>query len=71
MYIDSMERFNSQKTCAGLRNHLLTPIYSVNISKIPIRHPGPDLGAAEGGKVPKINFGGFGDPVTYANVPVG
>ena len=33
----------------------------VNISKIPIRHTGPDLGAAEGEKVPKIDFGGFGD----------
>ena len=59
--IDSIERLYSQKMCAGMCHHLLAPIYSVNISKIPIRQPGPIWEPPKAKKVPKIDFGGFGD----------
>ena len=48
--------------CAGLRNHLLAPIYHVRISKIPIHQIVPIWEPPIVEKVPKTDFGGFSGP---------
>ena len=61
-----LAKLYTQIARAGPRNRLM--YYR---TKIPDTADSPDLGAAEGEKVPKSDLGGSRDPVTSTNVPVG